>query len=101
MSPTAGITLRYHGAYVIIPCAAAPCAAFAFCPAVGCTLFRLLLEKGACLNNVKFKCWTYGRNAHFPINTQAFFFFINICIKIILWPEKEKTYQLTYSCNGL
>lgn len=53
MSPIAGIYLRYHRAYVTIPRAAALCAAFAFCLAVGCTLFRSLLEKGSVAKQCK------------------------------------------------
>lgn len=73
MSPIGGITLRYHRAYVIIPCAATPCAEFAFCLALGCTLFRLSLQK------VRVEIMQISnaghRNARFPINTQAHFMY--------------------------
>lgn len=57
MSPIGGIKLRYHSAYVTVPSAGTLCAAFAFCLAVGYTLFRSLPEKAECLN-AKLKSWT-------------------------------------------
>lgn len=101
MSPTGGITLGQHRAYVIAPPAQPPPVQHLHFVS-RCALHFVWIaggKKAACLNNATFKCWTYSAKGSFSYQYSSLFY-VEICIKIILrldgWGGKKKNNLSVY-----